>query len=159
MFYKRNQISSLVFFFFFFFFFFFDKFIIVVVVFNYGFFFPSFSFKFNFYEQVVSEFALPLESNTIHHHRNSRRRNSIYKSKKNSLSQLLAVYLLMRISQFVVGFWWILVRYFYKSIHIMLSSFYIYSLLGLCYFKHYQVLTFILGNWIGAFSCTKCLGV
>ena len=30
-----------------------------------------------------------------------------------------------------------------ESIHIMLSSFDIYSLLGLCYFKRYQVLIFI----------------
>ena len=40
-----------------------------------------FEFEFNFYEQVVSEFALSLESNTIHCHQNSRRINSIYKSK------------------------------------------------------------------------------
>ena len=155
MFYKRNQISSLVFFFFFF-----DKFIIVVVVFNYGFFFflpfllnlifmnrlwVSLRCHWSLIQYTIIEIQ---EEETL-----------FIKAKKNSLSQLLAVYLLMRISQFAIGFWWILVRYFYKSIHIMLTSFYIYSLLGLCYFKHYQVLTFILGNWIGAFSCTKCLGV
>jgi len=40
-----------------------------------------FEFEFNFYEQAVSEFALSLESNKIHRHQNSRRINSIYKSK------------------------------------------------------------------------------
>ena len=41
----------------------------------------------------------------------------------------------------------------------MLSSFDIYSLLGLCYFKHYEVLTFILSSWIDASSCTKYLEI